>query len=151
MSHALQAFITRDENVGTLMAVHGRVFNLAQGYFVLPLGDEMLSRLGIPMLAFDEDDRPGLFMSIDSLGVELSQTGPVAYIEAVDLGSINYAGAVVYKNSEIAMPRAKESGVLDRALRALGGEAWTTDDLFTALDLGQHRSANDWPAAEAAL
>ena len=145
MAYAIQGFITRDPEVAARMAVHGPTVSLPQGHALLPLTTELLSHLGIPLMAFDEAERPGQFMRINGLGIEFSEASKVAYIEAADIGGVQYQGAIAWANGTEVVSRTVEPGAIDLALNALGA---TDDkpghDLFAALKLGSHKATDNW-------
>lgn len=170
MSYELQAFIGRQEIFSELNGRPMKFVPLTQGMALVPLtpalGDWLKKHAeGEPRL------HPGfeyLSGSVYRLGVELSQRGAVAYVEAFFFGNDGGQDAIVWEQGRVVMapvhsymtqavspgPGLKSDWKvlgpgcypINEALHRLGVRKHGQYDEFDALGLGRHRKTERWLA-----
>ena len=85
------------------------------------------------------------------LGGRLSATGPIGYFEIELFGGTGEYAAVLWKNQQAVFgPIMSEdsSAVSNQLLALLGVQKQDKHDEFDALNLGKHRSSEEWLAAD---
>lgn len=152
MGYTLSALVARCEVFAEVPAwiADSVIITLPQGFCMLPLSDGLRGQFG-------PEDRPwlyathGIFMRLPEdlvpRAAELSRRGRVAYVEAEYFGGAGEQRAMVWEDGAVRDEPAEHSFAINDALSTLGVEHGEAGDRFDALDLGRHRSVDDWLAA----
>jgi len=150
MGHAIQALLIPDGAAGLVpeRLPHTRAISIGHGIQLVPVLDETFDALGEQ--SPDLPDPPEvefwkLSGPIVRVALELSQHGPVAYIETDYFGGTGEQAAIVWEDGRVRMPAQQaRSGPINEALRLMGVRAGIMRDEFEAVGLGAHRSNDDW-------
>jgi hypothetical protein len=158
MSHYIQALIARREPLAALSAPwpSARVRNLAQGFAILPLTEELETELTERLAAGESVGRceaegmlPQLCAWENALACELSRTGPAAYVATNYYAGLGYQSAAVWREGKIVFGFATDRDgetrePINQALRLLGVRAEGEFDEFATIGLAGERSNDGW-------
>jgi hypothetical protein len=153
MSHEITAYIVPEQLAEHL---HGKGFQhlhsvrLEQGFLLVPVMFELYLELEQRYPGETEENESWTpSHGIVAFGKELSQHGPVAYIETHYWGGSGTQAAVAWKDgTTILEPEEKKWNIINEALFEIGVERMGDKDRFEALGLDNYRSLSD--CAEAA-
>ena len=150
MGHAIQALLIREASVSLLAEVlpHTRAISIDQGIRLVPITDATFDTLRDRFPNLQDPPDPEFWKlsgPIAFVAEQLSQHGPVAYVETEYFGGTGEQAATVWDSGKVRMPPTKApSGPINSALRMLGARASLMHDEFEAVGLGRNRSNDDW-------
>ncbi|MFC4516422.1 MULTISPECIES: hypothetical protein [Streptomyces] len=153
MGYELQGVIAASEllRVVSREVPEARVVPLRQGLSLMPMTDEVL--------AAGTDGGGGgdlgfwrLPRRFETLLVQWSFAGPIAYVEAEYFGGVGEQRAVVWAAGSLALgplgtPKkwsTRAVSPISQALRRLGVQKSLGEDEFDAVGLDRHRNNEDW-------
>lgn len=124
---------------------------LPQNFFCVPLDDELCDDLEIePDFEFDTSQTMFLAGNLFALLKDLSQKGPVVYLETDYQGGIGCESALILDKGEFVYgPKISHLGPVDevietspvnQALKKYGVESLNGESEFDAIDLNTYRS-----------
>ncbi len=143
MGYSLNALIAPrpilDTRVSDIAAA--RVAILPQGMSMIPVTDSLYDAVGA---GGEMEPFAKLSPGIEQWALSLSETGPVAYVEAEFFGGVGRQSAIVWRNRSRVFGPLDSTDAIDQALRWLGVSARAPSDEFDALGLGAHRETEAW-------
>lgn len=150
MGHAIQALLIPDAAADLVpeQLPHTRAISIGHGIQLVPITDATFDALREQDP--DSPDPPDvefwkLSGPIVRVALDLSQHGPVAYIETDYFGGAGEQAATVWEAGKVRMPAEQAGkGPINRALRLMGVRAGRLQDEFDAVGLGKNRSNDDW-------
>lgn len=153
MGYTIRAVLAKSEIFAPPPAwiADSRVIPLAAGISMIPFSSKLCEQFGT-------EEHPLLYKSYDifwhlpeDLVPELnalSESGVIAYIESEYHGGTGEQQAMAWKNGRIIMAPEETRWAINSALQHLDFEVLPGKDRFDTLDLGRHRSVDDWLEAE---
>jgi hypothetical protein len=123
------------------------VIALPQGIAMVPLSERLRFRFGPaerPWLYEPAPDFAWLPAALLPHLLDLSERGPVAYVEAEYHGGSGEQRSAVWRGRAMTSGPDRSSWAINSALRALGVEREGDHDAFDTLGLGRHRDTEDW-------
>jgi hypothetical protein len=145
--HVLLAVIGPTEVLWGERLGGGIAVPLAQGLSLVPLVD-VRDELATAFGQYSEDAvRAGFGQPPPSLTprlTELSQAGPVAFVETEYFGGAGDQACVVWQGGGRVLGPVRGSGSINRALRLLGVTAFPGKDEFDSVGLGSYRQTGHW-------
>ena len=150
MGHAIQALLIPDSAAGLVpeQLPHTRAISIGHGIQLVPITDETFDALRERYPALPEPPDVEFWKlsgPIVHVALELSQHGPVAYIETDYFGGAGEQAATVWDAGRVRMPTQQaRKGPINEALRLMGVRAGLRQDEFEAVGLDANRSNDDW-------
>jgi len=150
MGHAIQALLIRDAPASVLseMLPHTRAISIGQGIRLVPITDATFDALRERFPDVQDSADPVLWKlsgPVAFVAEQLSQHGPVAYVETEYFGGTGEQAATVWESGNLRMPPTKApSGPINSALRIMGVSPGLMHDEFEAVGLGRNRNNDDW-------
>ena len=84
-------------------------------------------------------------VALERLLSELSEDGPVAYVETEYWGGVGHQAAAVWKDGRLSFgPEKQDIGPINTALKHLGVSEEGARVAFEAVGLHRHRLTDDW-------
>ena len=148
MSYVIQALVGGPkamslETVGDLALV-----TLPQDIMLAPLTGTVRARRGLNECPLtDEGAEPLLPASVLDLLRTASLRGRIAYIEAELFGGAGLQACLLADGGDTVGPIYRGSDAINKALSFLGVIKGHSRDEFDAVNLGLHRSTDDWTGA----
>ncbi|NGZ76980.1 hypothetical protein [Saccharibacillus alkalitolerans] len=150
MGYTYQGFIGSADvlNAAAERLRHARVLELTGGWFTVPLGEKLEDEInagegGLIELWDILTDR------IEALGIELSQKGRIAYVEADYFGGWGDQSCIVWESGSELLREVRTAKAINHALKRLGVAAAEGEvDEFDTVGLGRHRRVESWLAEE---
>jgi hypothetical protein len=149
MGHSIAAFVIPVSVADTLRSrgfEHLHLVRLEQEFFLVPVTDAFFNEVDAYYPAEAEDYREFWLLSgsLAAFATDLSQSGPVAYVETDYDGGSGTQAAVAWKEGRIASsPRKSKLGAINDALFAIGAQRTDGRDQFDVLGLDRYRSGRD--------
>lgn len=150
MGHNIEALII-PEAVAPLIAEEledTRAIALRHGLCLVPVTEATFDALRARFPELADQDVPGfckLSGPVTLVARELSEHGPVAYVETEYFGGSGAQSATVWDQGLVVMPPTHaHMGPINTALRMLGVKANPPYDEFDAVGLGDYRSNERW-------
>lgn len=145
MAYTLQAIVADADVLGPVATWLPSV-PLSQGKVLIPLTDAVRALREVPHLPLTDGSALPLPDSLARLCVELSALGRIAYLEAEFFGGDGAQAALLAERGQLLPPPLLAPDAVSSALRFLGVVRGQAADEFEALQLGAHRSTEDWLA-----
>ena len=148
MGHCIQVFVGRKEVLDAIYSKYGqsKVIPLRQGFFLLPLIDELYDSIDEVADKHDYLSSDGFeFLSpkITKLLLDFSDAKGLVYLETDYFGGIGEQGAIAAKEGKIVYGPSKEKRSINKALRKIGVIRILSDE-FDTIGLGRFRDNEDW-------
>lgn len=145
MAYEIQALIGKAGAFSRASTASITVVPLPHGMELIPIGNEVQERLGIPFLPLTDEGHDSMPVVLDKLCKEFSANSKVAYIEAEFFGGDGTQAYALYEDGKLIEGPATDPWSINKALKALGVESNVHDtDEFDFVGLGKHRSTNQW-------
>ncbi len=149
MAYTIRAVLAKSEifTPPPTWIANSRVIPLAAGISMIPFSSKLCEQFG-------PEGRPLLYKSYDIFWhlpedlvpalQTLSENGAIAYVESEYHGGTGEQQAMAWKDGKVVMPPEETRWAINSALRHLDFEVLPGKDRFDTLDLGRHRSVDDW-------
>lgn len=149
MGYTLEALLGTQPFAERLRAgyPYAKIVPLNQGLFMLPLIDALCEELHKKHDASFTQlfaELWNLSPTVAALAAKLSEGTTVAYVEAEFFGGAGDQGTVVWQDQRIILGPLRAPHAINQALRLLGVRAGAHFDEFDAVDLGRHRTTEEW-------
>ncbi len=146
MSYVLSGVIARRETLAT--AVGLVVVELPAGMALAPLARAFWEERGVASLPLIDAMERGAdvgeeFWRVAEIFAQLSRRSPVAYVEAEFWAGEGTQASLVWREGVVSDDPLYAPDAISLALEELGVQALDSDE-FDALDLGRHRSVEQW-------
>lgn len=122
---------------------------LVQNFALVPITDELAKELKARVVEPEESLRvPDMAAGVASLASRFSRAGTVAYVSTEYFGGAGGQDALVWRDGSVVF-RAEDNedwpnSPISQALRFLGVKATDGQDEFDTVQLGKHRSTEEW-------
>lgn len=147
MGHYISGIVAKIESVrefASSAGLHAPAL-LTDGLGFLPLSDDHLDLL-FPVQGPSDNAMTYLSAALKAVLSEMSEGGPVAYIETEYFGGQGAQGATVYDHGQCVFgPITNDAGPISEAMKLLGVSAAPGQhDEFEAVGFCRHRTNEDW-------
>ncbi len=153
MGYTIRAALAKSEIFTPAPAwiADSRVIPLAAGISMIPFSSKLCEQFG-------PEERPLLYESYDIFfhlpkGLvpalqALSENGTIVYVESEYHGGSGEQQGMAWKDGRVVMAPVESRSAVNSALRHLDFAIIPGKDRFDTLDLGRHRSVDEWLEAE---
>lgn len=143
MAYTLQALVGKTHLFGPIRThAYVHVISLHQGFSLVPLTSRLLREHGIEFLPLTDEGETPEIISAWMARITNEQCG--AYVESEIFGGTGLQAGVVWCNGIQSGAPTLGSDAINLTLERLGVEKGGAMDRFEALNLGRHRSTDDW-------
>ena len=145
MSYSIQAIIAGMSAADSEAFAALRVVPLPQGLVMAPLTEQVRVGLGLAFCPLtDEGERPQLPATVIELLRRCSRPGRAVYVEAESWGGTGLQACLFAEAGEIVDSIYVNDDAINAALAFLGVTVGDSHDEFDAVNLGAHRSTEEW-------
>jgi hypothetical protein len=144
MSYTLQAIIAHEQHLKNAVLMGTRVVSLQAGLSLIPLTEQALGYLKIPLLPLLEEDQQSLNATAQKFCRQLSLGSRLAYVEAEFFGGVGTQACVLFERGAVHEGPLIETEAINHALRFLGVQATDGKDEFDTVGLNRERKTEDW-------
>lgn len=141
MSYTLQGIIGRTKELRPIYGVDPVALNL--GFSLLPFTKTLRDQAAIPFLPFTDEKPSELPQTLEALGLQLSNDGNVAYVEAQFWAGVGTQASIVWVKARKVQPLSVNGGAINTALQRLGVVVRDVLDEFEAIGLDRFRYRGD--------
>jgi hypothetical protein len=144
MTYMLQAIVGTRETMDAGSPEGLVTIDLTGALKLAPLTSEVRKRYDIPVFPLTDEGLETLPQSVESLCLQLSRHGLVAYLEAEFWGGSGMQAHALFKDGVSLGPAVIGEHAINQALRSFGVSPGSHHDEFAAVGLGRYRNTDDW-------